>query len=555
MFNWLRPIQSPGGVPFTVSREHAEQFAGLLDDLQMAGYPAKQGQSGGFNPRNIAGTDRPSQHAFGRAIDVNWSENPRGAQGAIDPTLARNLATKHGMTWGGDWSNPDPMHFEVSGRAPVLPGLELLKADGSNARPGTQPMRDYQWSDVLPGEMMPAPRTQVAGYAAETPPLRTILQQDEPQKPSLLQEIVARASNPLFQQGLGLFLAASQGKDLNQGLSAGQERAQAMQSVMMKNLALQQEMQQRKAVQALLSDANKMAGVPPALIDIARTTGDPSAIVQYIAKQAAGGQTDDIKEYEYAKARGFQGSLQDWMVNKRASQGEYAKQLVYGTDDQGNIVPMQAGSRGDLVASRMPSGVKLQRDPIKLDLGDKWGFMDPTTRQIVGYAAKGLAEAERQKSVGEATGKAQADLPVAESNAKSIVGYINSVLNDPALDRMVGYQGYLPNVTPEARTLQAKIDQLKGQAFLAAFQSLKGGGAITEVEGQKATAALTRLQEMIQSGQDYRQALKDYRTEVQRLLEIARTKAKGGGALPSQVSPAAEAPRRLKFNPETGALE
>ena len=37
------------------------------------------------------------------------------------------------------------------------------------------------------------------------------------------------------------------------------------------------------------------------------------------------------------------------------------------------------------------------------------------------------------------------------------------------------------------------LDQIGGQAFLQAFESLKGGGQITEIEGTKATTALTRL--------------------------------------------------------------
>lgn len=50
----------------------------LLEGLQMSGVTVDPSQSGGYNPRNIAGTNTPSQHAFGRAFDVNWTANPRG---------------------------------------------------------------------------------------------------------------------------------------------------------------------------------------------------------------------------------------------------------------------------------------------------------------------------------------------------------------------------------------------------------------------------------------------------------------------------------------------
>ncbi len=123
----LSRFATKGGANFTVSAQHAERFKALLDDLEAAGYAVKGDQSGGYNYRNIAGTNTLSKHAHGNAVDINWTDNPRGKAGAIPADLARQLAAKHGMTWGGDWSNPDPMHFEVAGgtavasRAPYNP--------------------------------------------------------------------------------------------------------------------------------------------------------------------------------------------------------------------------------------------------------------------------------------------------------------------------------------------------------------------------------------------------------------------------------------------------
>jgi hypothetical protein len=112
-------IYGRGGVPFRVAREHAPKFESFLNDPEWGDYVFDKGQSGGYNPRNIAGTNTPSQHSFGSAIDINWTRNARGSKGDIDPTLARALAKRHGLTWGGDWGNPDPMHFEVARGAPV----------------------------------------------------------------------------------------------------------------------------------------------------------------------------------------------------------------------------------------------------------------------------------------------------------------------------------------------------------------------------------------------------------------------------------------------------
>lgn len=114
-------IASGSGAKFRVAADHAERFQGLMADLEAAGVNIDGSQSGGYANRNIAGTNKPSEHASGRAIDLNWNENARGTAGKIDPELARSLAAKHGLKWGGDWKNPDPMHFEVDSAASPRP--------------------------------------------------------------------------------------------------------------------------------------------------------------------------------------------------------------------------------------------------------------------------------------------------------------------------------------------------------------------------------------------------------------------------------------------------
>lgn len=70
------------------------------------------------------------------------------------------------------------------------------------------------------------------------------------------------------------------------------------------------------------------------------------------------------------------------------------------------------------------------------------------------------------------------------------------------------------------------MDQINGQAFLQAFNALKGGGAITEIEGQKATEAIARLN-TAQSYEDYKAALDELRGVVTRGIANAKSKANG----------------------------
>jgi hypothetical protein len=116
----LTKVYSPSGRYFTVAREHAPRFQGFLSELEKAGYNIDQSQSGGYNYRTIAGSNKLSNHAHGAALDINWSQNPRdGSIGHIGKTLGadrvRSLASKYGLRWGGDYKNPDAMHFEVHG--------------------------------------------------------------------------------------------------------------------------------------------------------------------------------------------------------------------------------------------------------------------------------------------------------------------------------------------------------------------------------------------------------------------------------------------------------
>lgn len=115
------------------------------------------------------------------------------------------------------------------------------------------------------------------------------------------------------------------------------------------------------------------------------------------------------------------------------------------------------------------------------------------------------------------------------SSPAAMVSSIDGVLNDPALDFATGFLEWTQNIPGTAsRRFGSRVDQLNGQAFLQAFESLKGAGQITEVEGQKATQAIGRL-DSAQSADDYRQAL----NELKGILQIGMERKKTGGVITS----------------------
>jgi hypothetical protein len=119
----LVTVQTEGGRKLTVNAESATAIKGFVSDLEGAGAPIKS--VGSYSHRNIAGSGRWSQHAYGNAVDINqrardivspefraWAEKNQDA--------LRGAERKWGMKSGGDWRNPDFGHWEWGGTKPWL---------------------------------------------------------------------------------------------------------------------------------------------------------------------------------------------------------------------------------------------------------------------------------------------------------------------------------------------------------------------------------------------------------------------------------------------------
>lgn len=84
----------------------------------------------GYAPRPIRGGSTPSNHASGTAMDLNATRHPMGVPIARTFTagqvkaIRRRLKVYGGrIDWGGDWTRPDGMHFELSPGS-TLAGVE-----------------------------------------------------------------------------------------------------------------------------------------------------------------------------------------------------------------------------------------------------------------------------------------------------------------------------------------------------------------------------------------------------------------------------------------------
>lgn len=154
---------------------------------------------------------------------------------------------------------------------------------------------------------------------------------------------------------------------------------------------------------------------------------------------------------------------------------------------------------------------------------------------------------------------AQTNLPKAEAHAQQIQKILGDIENAPGLSASVGMPNILKGRVPfigdfagsPAADFTAKLEQLKGTQFLEAFQTLKGGGAITEVEGVKAENAIARMQTS-QSEKEFKKALNEFKGIVAQALDRERAKAGAPPKLDPRNIPM-QAVQYLRENPHTAA--
>jgi hypothetical protein len=162
-----------------------------------------------------------------------------------------------------------------------------------------------------------------------------------------------------------------------------------------------------------------------------------------------------------------------------------------------------------------------------IDTGTELVTVGPGGQEISRVPKQNYQKAVEDAS-GNATGKnvveAKSALPTIEGAGNQMLATIDSLSSDPYLPNMLGKKSYLPNFTTESQRVQSKMDQIGGQSFLQAYNTLRGGGQITEVEGKKATDAMARLN-TAQSEADYREALGELRDIVVQGIARARQKA------------------------------
>ena len=180
--------------------------------------------------------------------------------------------------------------------------------------------------------------------------------------------------------------------------------------------------------------------------------------------------------------------------------------------------------------------VSLGKPPLPMPSDQDLLNFNPPPVDIPKLKAEQTQKTATEKMVGKERGKAQFNLPTVLSNAKYLTDLVGSLEDHPGMSDVVGIKGggailtNLPFINEsiglgtDADNFNVLLKQIGGKQFLNAYESLKGGGQITEVEGQKAAEAQARLSSA-QSEQEFITAAKEYQREIAKLVEIAKKKA------------------------------
>jgi hypothetical protein len=230
-----------------------------------------------------------------------------------------------------------------------------------------------------------------------------------------------------------------------------------------------------------------------------------------IVAQARGleGQINDARD-----KRDYETGLQQWNATFAQRQRNSDRSYALRAQAAARAQQPQPGFRAATPEEAAAYGAKAGQ--INEENGRFYPINPPKGMKITSDGRGGFTMTEGPGVTGD-TGRIQ------PSSTGYMIDSIDGILNDPALDSSTGILAPLQNVPgTDQRRFGARARQLEGQAFLQAFESLKGAGQITEIEGTKATQAIGRL-DTYQSAEDYRAAL----TELRGILSEAQSRPQG----------------------------
>jgi len=262
--------------------------------------------------------------------------------------------------------------------------------------------------------------------------------------------------------------------------------------------------------------------------------GDGSSLIQnYITAQNASartnsGKVDRNKSIEFLRKKCGEGDTDACTIADMIEAGGSASQLL-GIYYQGQVTGQkQQRSKiypggleikhfGDGTTKYFKNGVELvNQDDILQAQIDAQDFEAQGKGKNKGAELEAKEVSQMKVAIRGVRERIEATSPLVEE-----------LFNHPGMEDAVGSlvkSNMEPNAFPQgspSRDFITKYNQLAGKIFLSAFEGLKGGGQITELEGQKAQEAASSISRTLSADQlrgAMRQYMQDLVSQHQRLI-------------------------------------
>jgi len=454
-----------------------------------------------------------------RAIWGNVPTDVRGQYGSVDNMTSRDFTNL--------WAN----------KVARLGGPAASTAGG-------QPMaRDYdRWNMVGPGEdeLLNPPPAGLGGGGMTPRGMPQMQQQAE--APSFLQSLNHRLNAPMTQQGLGLFLAASQGKDLNEGMSAGLNRSKSYQDQWAQEIDMRRKQAVQQGVQKLFQ-SGKFGELPPGLAEYTAMTGDPSQAFAFMAKHPE-------MQLERQKM-----ALANRKMDAEIEAGR--KPQVVG----GNLVQMGPGGKAKVVYNGEDQSTQ-RRAQVEA------AGLDPDNPSSKVFIATGKMPNEDQKLTATDK-KAILESDEAVSKGDGVIQKLEEALRlspqaySGPFASTRGYVGSLVGL--EAGKATESMDNIITSGSLENLKAIFGGNPtegerkiLLDIQGSsnKAPAVREEIFRNALAAAKRRQEFNRQRAQEMRGGTYYKPPGAAGAQPPAAGTPSPGAPtQRLRLNPQTGQLD
>lgn len=311
-------------------------------------------------------------------------------------------------------------------------------------------MRDYQWGDVLPIEQ----------------------QGGQPQQQASNGGLFDQLFNPMTMAGLAGMESAWRGGNAFPAMQSGMQ------------MGLQQEQARRQAVQQaaiqnMLKNPQALSGLPPALAEIFRATGDVGPVNQYFIHQAAAKLR--------AEAEGKYGKQGSAYIDPRTGK---AYTVQFANDGTRLVLPVVAD---DGIALSTDKGVKT------VDTGTGTDVIGGSRGETIRSIPKDIIGRESDEKLGQAAGTFQATYPKLVMAQQSLEQKTNLVRDEIAEARKVignlstGLTGKALSMVPgtDAFKLKQHLMTIMGNIGFDELQQMRAesptGGALGAIAVQELT--------------------------------------------------------------------